>query len=173
RGVLIAGLLRSEDSGEDFARLESYALLAASALDREAAREERTASNEILRKIIEDSRECLLVIDGEGKILEASRAAATRLFTPWGRMDGTLLEELFSPVAREAVTEWRDRLHPPGMAPLQKKEAPPSAIAAALARRGLLRMHLRGEIAGIAGNGPRCLIHLEDQGAQQTLREAE
>ena len=58
RGVLMAGLLRSDDSGEDFLRLESYALLAASALDREAAREERTASNEMLRKIIEDSHEC-------------------------------------------------------------------------------------------------------------------
>ena len=46
RGVLMAGLLQSEDSAEDFSRLESYALLAASALDREAAREERTASSE-------------------------------------------------------------------------------------------------------------------------------
>ena len=113
RGVLMAGLLRSEDSAEDFSRLESYALLAATALDREAAREERTASNENFRKIVEDSRECLIVLDGEGKILEASRAAATLLFAPWGRMDGTLLEELFSPVARDAVTEWRSRFHAP------------------------------------------------------------
>ena len=67
RGVLMAGLLRSEDSAEDFSRLESYALLAATALDREAAREERTASNENLRKVIEDSRECLILLDGEGK----------------------------------------------------------------------------------------------------------
>ena len=50
RGVLMAGLPRPEDSGEDFLKLESYALLAASALDREAAREEQAASNEILRK---------------------------------------------------------------------------------------------------------------------------
>jgi PAS domain-containing protein len=121
RGILMAGLLRSEESGEDFLRMESYALLAASALDREAAREERTASHEILRNIIEDSRECLIVIDGEGKILEANRAAAMLLFTSRGRKDGTLLEELFSPVARDAVTEWRGRLPSLAPAPLQKK----------------------------------------------------
>ena len=171
----MAGLLRSEDSGgEDFARLESYALLAASALDREAAREERTASNETLRKIVEDSGECLIIIDGEGKILESSRAAAMLLFTPWGRMDGTLLEELFSPMAREAVLEWRDRLHSPPSAPaLMKKEVTPVVLEASLARGGVVRLHLRREITGMGGNGPRWLIHVEDQGAQETLREAE
>jgi signal transduction histidine kinase/FixJ family two-component response regulator len=171
-GVLMAGLLRSEDPGEDFPRLESYALLAASALDREAAREERSASYEILRMIIEASLECLIVIDGQGRILEASRAGAMLLFAPWGRMDGTLLEELFSPVARDAVIEWRDRLHSPAPAPVQKKKVlPPVALEAALERGGIIRMHLRGEITGMGGNGARWLIHIEDQGAQQTLRE--
>jgi signal transduction histidine kinase/CheY-like chemotaxis protein len=173
RGVLMAGLLRSEDSAEDFSRLESYALLAATALDREAAREERTASNENFRKIVEDSRECLIVLDGEGKILEASRAAAPLLFAPRGRMDGTLLEELFSPVARDAVTEWRSRFHAPAAAPLQKNEAPPAALEAALDRGGVVRMRLRGAIAGMGGDGPRWLIQVEDQEAQETLREAE
>jgi PAS domain S-box-containing protein len=173
RGVLMAGLLRSEDSAEDFSRLESYALLAATAMDREAAREERTASNENFRKIVEDSRECLIVLDGEGKILEASRAAAPLLFAPWGRMDGTLLEELFSPVARDAVTEWRSRFHAPAAAPLQKNEAPPAALEAALDRGGVVRMRLRGAIAGMGGDGPRWLIQVEDQEAQETLREAE
>jgi PAS domain S-box-containing protein len=178
RGVLMAGLLRSEDSAEDFSRLESYALLAASALDREAAREERAASSENLRKMIEDSGECLIVIDGEGKILEASRAAAMLLFTPWGRVDGTLIEELFSPMARDAVTEWRDRFRSPAPATLQKlqkknEEAPPAALEAALDRGGVIRMHLRGEITGMSGNGPKWLIQVEDQGGQQTLRESE
>jgi len=173
RGVLMAGLLRSEDSGEDFPRLESYALLAASALDREAAREERTASNENLRKILEDSGECLIIIDGTGKILEASRAAAMLLLALWGPMGGTLLEELFSPVAREAVTEWRDRLHSPATAPLRKKEVPPPAFEAELERGGIIRMHLRCEIAGMGGNGPRWLIQVEDLGAHQRLHESE
>jgi phospho-acceptor domain-containing protein/GAF domain-containing protein len=48
RGVLMAGLSRPDVSGEDFLRLESYALLAASALDREAAREERAAAVALL-----------------------------------------------------------------------------------------------------------------------------
>jgi len=173
RGVLMAGLLRSEDSAEDFSRLESYALLAATALDREAARDERTGSNENLRKVIEDSRECLILLNGEGKILEASRAAAMLLFAPWGRIDATLLEELFSPVARDAVTEWRSRFHSPAAAPLQKKEAPPIALEAALDHGGVVRMHLRGAIAGMGGDGPRWLIQVEDQESQETLREAE
>jgi PAS domain S-box-containing protein len=172
RGVLMAGLLRSADSSDDFARLESYALLAASALDREAAREERTASNETLRRIIEDSSESLIVIDGEGKILETSRAAALLLFTPWDRVNGTLLEELFSMEAREAVIEWQDRLHSPAPA-LKKKEVAQIALEAALVRGGVIRMHLRREITGMGGNEPRWLIQIEDQEAQQTLREAE
>ena len=173
RGVLMAGLLRSEDTTEDFSRLESYAFLAASALDRQAAREDRAASSENLRKMIEDSGECLIVIDGEGKILEASRAAAMLLFTPWGRVDGTLLEELFSPMARDAVTGWRERYRSRAPAILPKEEAPPAALEAALDRGGVIRMHLRGEISGTGGNGPRWLIQVEDQGGQQTLREAE
>jgi signal transduction histidine kinase/FixJ family two-component response regulator len=173
RGVLMAGLLRSEDSAEDFSRLESYALLAATALDREAAREEQTASNENLRRVIEDSPECLIVLDGEGKIQGASRAATTLLFGPWGLADGALLDELFSPAARDAGTEWRNRVHSSALAPVEKKEAPPVPLEAALARGGAVRMHLRGKITGMGGNGPRWLIHVENQGEQETLRETE
>jgi PAS domain S-box-containing protein len=171
RGVLMAGLLPSEDSVEDFARLESYTLLAAAALDREAAREERTASNQILRKIIEDSGECLIVIDGQGKILESSRAAAVLLFSARGRMQGTLLEELFSSVARDAVVEWRERLCSP--APEQIKNVHPPAFEAALERGGVIRLNPRCEITAMEGNGPRWLIQVEDQGARLALRDAE
>ena len=173
RGVLMAGFLQSEDSGEDFPRLESYALLAASALDREAAREERTAYNENLRTIIADSGESLIVIDREGRILEASRAAAMLLFAPWGRMEGTHLEELFSSVARDAVVEWRERLQCAATPAAAKKEVHPPALEAALERGGIVRLHLRREITGMGGNGPRWLVHVEDQGAQQTHREME
>ena len=51
-GVLLAGLLPGEDSSDDFARLESYALLADSALDREIARQEQTASENALRRFV-------------------------------------------------------------------------------------------------------------------------
>jgi PAS domain-containing protein len=81
-GVLMAGLLRSEDGNEDFARLESYALLAASAMDRELARQERAAGKRSLRQILEDSRECLVVVDEKGIVREASRAAAALLSPP-------------------------------------------------------------------------------------------
>jgi len=173
RGVLMAGLLRSEDSGEDSARLESYALLAASALDREAAREERAASCEILRDVIEDSSDCLVVVDGEGKILETSRAAALLLFTPWGQVKGTHFEELFSAAAREAITQWREGLPSArSTATRRKLEVVPVALEAALARGGVIRLHLRREITRMGGIGSRWLIHLENQAAQQSLRDA-
>ena len=99
-GVLMAGFMASEDSNEDFARLESYALLAASALDREAARDERAACKKSLRQIIEDSRECLVAIDEKGIVREASRAAIALLPLPWVRPQEMLLEDFFSPAAR-------------------------------------------------------------------------
>ncbi len=151
----------------------SAAVLAVPALDREAAREERTAPSDIVRNIIEASGECLVVLDEQGKILEASRPAATLLFPPRGRVDGTALEQLFSPVARDAVTEWRGRLHSPAASSARKKEVPPPDFEAALERGGVIRMHLRCEIAGMGGNGPSWLIQVADQGAQQTLRESE
>ena len=178
RGVLMAGLLRSQDSGEDFPRLESYALLAASALDREAAREERKASKEILRRIVEDSAECLILIDAEGKIQEASRAAAMLLFAPWGRRDGTVLEELFFGVARDAVAEWRARLDSRAsgskVVVMPKNDGVASrAFEAALERGGTVRMSVRHEIAESGAQGPWWLIEVQEQGVRPTQREAE
>jgi signal transduction histidine kinase/CheY-like chemotaxis protein len=173
RGVLMAGLfVRPEDSEEDFLRLESYALLAASALDREAAREERTASTEILRRIIEDSPENLVLLDDRGKILEASRAA-TALFAPIKRMEGVQLEELFSPAEREAVIGWREGFPSPAFALEHEKEMTPVALDAARARGGVVQMRLRRAIGGTRGNGPRWLLHVEEQGAQESARESE
>ena len=181
RGVLMAGFSRAEDAEENLHRLEGYALLAATALDREAAREERMASSETLRKIIEDSGECLLVIDGDGKILEASRAAALLLFPTWGGMQDAMLEELFSPFARDGVAEWRERFLPVGPELTQGNEIRPPVFEAELERGGIVRMHLRREITGTGGAGPRWLLFFEEQAngrveeraAQQMLRESE
>ena len=75
------------------------------------------------------------------------------LFAPRGRIDGALLEELFSPVARDAVIEWRDRFHSLCRAYAHEKELLPPAFEAELERGGIVRMHLRGEITGMGGNG--------------------
>ena len=173
RGVLMAGLPHSEDSSEDFTRLESYALLAASALEREAAREERSESTELLRRIVQESGENLVLIDEHGEIQEASRPAATLLFAHRGRGEGTLLEEFVSSEAREAVTEWRSLLHRISASPGQEKGLFPPALEAALDRGGVIRIRLRSEVKGMGWNGLRWLIHLEDRGAQQAQREAE
>jgi len=168
-----AGWMRRWRGGRGAEDRAGAPVLAVSAMDREAAREERTAPSDIVRNIIEESGECLVVLDEQGKILEASRPAAALLFPPRGRVDGTPLEELFSPIARDAVTEWRGRLHSPAAAHTRKKEAPPPDFEAALERGGVIRMHLRCEIRGMGGNGPSWLVQVEDPGAHETLRESE
>ena len=167
-----AGWLRRWRSGR--AEGEARApVLATSELHREAAREERAASSEILRKVIEDSREWLVLIDAEGRIHESSRAAATFLFTPLKAIDGMFLDELFSPLARNAVAAWRQLLRSPLPAAILQKEASPAVLEAALEKGGIIRMHLRCEITARGEDGPRWLLHLEDLGEVQTWRDAE
>lgn len=145
----------------------------ASTMDREVARDAGTVSGEIVKKIIKDSSECLVILDEQGKILEASLTAAMLLFLSPGRMEGTVLEELFSPVARDVVTEWRGRLCSLSGSSDRKKDGPPPDFEAALGRGGIVRMHLRCEIAGLARSGPVWLIQIEDQSAQQARRDTE
>ena len=109
-GVLMAGLQASENSNEDSARLEPYALLAASALDRELARAERVAGNKSLRQIIEDSGECLVAVNERGIVREASRAAVELFFPDWVHPQEMQLEDFFSPAVREEVAQWRKPL---------------------------------------------------------------
>jgi signal transduction histidine kinase/CheY-like chemotaxis protein len=180
-GVLMAGFLTSEDSSEDFTRLESYALLAASALDREFAREERAACKRSLRQIIEDSGECLLAIDERGTVREASQAAVMQIFPPWGRPKEMLLEEFFSPAAREAVAQWRNRITSPDSKLALRNESPLVPLEASLPFGGTVRLHLRSRIAGLRarlgdgfGDGAALwLVHFENQEEQQSLREAD
>ncbi len=173
RGVLMAGLSRREDSEEDLLRLETYALLAASALDRHAAREERTASNGSLRKIIAESRECLILIDGEGRILEASQAAATLLFTTRARAGVMAVEELFVSAVRSAAVEWRERFRAPPSGPLPEAEFLPPAFEAALERGGTIRLRARCAVTGTGRGAANWLIQVDDLEARETLRQAE
>ncbi len=172
-GVFMAGLSRPENSGEDVAALESYVLLAATALDRDVARAELKASGDAYRKMIESSRECLLLMDDQGKILETSCAAAALLFAPWSPMDGTFLEELFFPVMRDAITEWRMSLHTAEMASAQIEEHLEPVVEGTLERGGNVRMRKRSEVPAIGGQGRKWLIYLEESEARQAPRDAE
>jgi len=179
RGVLMAGLAWPENSGEDLAKLEACALLAASAMDRETAIEERAASSALLRTLVKDSTECLVVIDREGEILQTSHAAAARLCSPWDdinidvdrKLDGRPLEELFSGDARAAISEWRGQLRAQVSGAANQREIPPPALEAALVRGGVVRMHLRCEISGLDGEAPKWLLYFEEMGTQKIHHE--
>jgi signal transduction histidine kinase/FixJ family two-component response regulator len=172
-GVLMAGFVNSEDGDDDLARLESYALLAASAFDREVAREERAAARRSLRQILEESEECLVVVDGKGSVCEASRAAAALLFSSRRLLGEMQLEDFFSPAAREEVVQWRRRFAAPDSPRASRTECPQLPLDGVLARGGTVRMHIRSAIDGL-GNGTRMwLAHIEDREEQQTRREAE
>jgi PAS domain-containing protein len=148
-----AGWMRRWRGGRGLKEEASAPVVSAAMLDREGAREERTASREMVRKIIENSSDFLVVLDEQGEIQEASRTAAMLLFPQQGRIDGARLEELFSPVARDAVSEWRARLRSPAASPARKKDASPPVFEAALERGGIVRMLLRCEFAGMGGMG--------------------
>ena len=171
-GVLMAGLLHSEGSSGDISRLESYALLSASALDQELGRGERTSFQKSLRKIIEDSRECLVAIDESGLVRETSRAGAALLFARRGRQDETFLEDFFTSAAREAVAEWRSRLAFADSALATRPELPPIALEAALEQGAVVRLNMRTEIEGPVAGPHRWVIAVEDRDAQQSQTEA-
>ncbi len=180
-GVLMAGFLASEDSSEDFTRLESYSLLASSALDREFAREERLASKKLLSQLIEDSQECLVAVAQNGTVREASGAAVELLFAPRGTPKEILLEDFFSPASRGAVTQWRERITSPDSTMATVREAIPDSLEASLQSGATVRLRLRAKIAGLGsrhgdgfGDGTRMwLVHFESQDEQQALRLSE
>jgi signal transduction histidine kinase/CheY-like chemotaxis protein len=173
RGVLMAGLTGSKNVDEVVSTLESYAMLASASLEHDVAREERSASEKVLRKMVQDSTECLLLIDGDGKILETSRVATIQLFAPWGRREGMLLEELFFPGTRKEVIAWRGQIQMGEGIRTEKKMYPAPVLQGALDRGGVARMSLRCEVAGNSGNVRRWLIHVEQPKSRQVSHEAE
>jgi two-component system NtrC family sensor kinase len=173
RTVLMAGFTQSETADDDVLALEYYAMLVSAALERNAAREEQSASEKILLKMVEDSTECLLVIDASGKILEASRAATMQLFAPWGRMEGTLLEELFSPVSRKEVTAWRGQIRSEEGTRNDKTESTGAVLQGSLERGVVVRMSLRCELGANSANSTRWLIHVELAENNPVSHEAE
>jgi PAS domain-containing protein len=83
-----------------------------------------------------------------------------------------MLEDYFSPTAREAVAQWRNRFTSPDSALASRTERPLVPLEAALRPGTVVRLHLRSAIDGL-GNGAMWLLHFENQDEQQTIREAE
>jgi signal transduction histidine kinase/CheY-like chemotaxis protein len=172
-GVLIAGLRSLEDSNNEMVALESYALLAATVLDREAARKERGEWIDSLQRIVEESSECLVIVDEKGRVCEAGRAARAFLHFESGLAKGVLLEDLFSPAAHNAVGEWRERFitHNPEVAPGDKCLVVP--LEAALAAGQVVRLHLRSAIDAREDEMRRWLIYFEAHDSRKALHEVE
>jgi signal transduction histidine kinase/CheY-like chemotaxis protein len=171
-GVLMAGLLASEDSVEDMARLESYALLVSSALDREAMREERAGWSGSFRRIVEDSSEYLVFVDEEGRVCDASRAANTFLQLDSGRTDEMRIEDLFVAAARNAVVKWREHVVQHFR---RGTSAEPSVIPfeAALLTGSVVRLHLRSVVEACGNDDRRWLVYLEDFASQKAQLQTE
>jgi PAS domain S-box-containing protein len=172
-GVLMAGLLPSEDSADDMARLESYALLAASALDQEAMRGERTAWARSLQQMVEESSENLVFLDEQGRVREANPAARTFLRLGAGHTGEVRLEDLFVPAAREAVAEWRAQVIRQDAGRESGAGPPVVLLEAALTAGAVVRLHLRSVIEASGHDVRQWLVHFEDYGSRKAQLEAE
>ena len=172
-GVLMAGLLPSEDSADDMARLECYALLASSALDQEATRAQRTGWMHSLRQIVEESTEYLVFVDKEGRVREASSAARTFLHLGSGHGEEDRLEDLFAPASRDAVTGWRERAVRSDSGHGPNPERPAVPLEAALTSGAIVRLHLRSTVEVCSNDDQRWLVYFEDYGARMAQLEEE
>jgi signal transduction histidine kinase/CheY-like chemotaxis protein len=155
-GLLAAGFTAPENSSEDLVRLESYALLAACALEQEAARNERAQWTNCIHQIVKESSEWLLAIDEKGRIREASSVARAALGLDPKDTEGMLLEDLFASAGRAVVVQWR------GTVARGVGEAVIVPVEAALAAGAVVRLRLRSALDGRGAAGQRWLVHLED-----------
>ncbi len=108
-GVLLAGF-SAADTPAVATQLDSYLAMASLVLER-AARKSREAELEgTLEALLDSTSEWLLILDDDGSIEEASRAAriAMHLYSMHGGF--AHLEDLFVPGARKALREWRESL---------------------------------------------------------------
>jgi signal transduction histidine kinase/ActR/RegA family two-component response regulator len=166
-GLLVAGFTAPENTSEDLARLESYALLAASALEQEAARKDRTHWTNCFHQMLEESSEWLLSIDEMGRIREASSGARDALRLDPRDADEMLLEDLFASAGRDGVVQWRAKAAQGGA------EAALVPLEAALAGGKMVRLRLRSTLEGRGAAGLRWLVQLEDAEKGKTPKEAE
>jgi len=142
-GVLVAGLSSEAEANAELERLESYATLAAAALREERRRTAVADAETSCRALLESSSESVLIVDREGVIREASRAARERLDLRPTRLGRVRLKEPFAQGAREVVAAWFDsgRNAPPQEmpAPLETTLGNGSTVLLHM-RRGLLEL---------------------------------
>ncbi len=163
-GVLLAGLSPEAESTAGLERLECYAPLAAAALWEEHRRTLAADAEGSYRALLESSGEWILVVDREGIICEASRAALEHVGLGSARLGRARLEELFSAPARERIAAWRASARD---APLEAATAP---IEGVLPNGLSVRLHLRRGLPGTALSDGRRQVCMEDVTA---LRAAE
>ena len=165
-GVLLAGMSPEAEATAGLERLESYAILAAAALWQEHHRTLAADAESSYRALLESTAECMLIVDREGIICEASRAALEHLGLGSARLGRARLEELFSAPARDRIAAWR----------ASAWDAPPAAAGEAAPIEGVLpnglsvRLHLRRGPPGPLLSDGRRQICVEDVTA---LRAAE
>jgi PAS domain-containing protein len=126
-----------------------------------------------LQRIIEESSECLVAVDEEGRVREASRVARSFLHLHPGSAEILLFEDLFSSHARQAVIEWRERFvkHNSELAPGAKRALAP--FQAVLATGTVVRLQLRSAIDADGDEVRRWLIYFENHTSRMALRETE
>jgi signal transduction histidine kinase/CheY-like chemotaxis protein len=109
-GILMVGLGTRAQGDEVTKRLESYAALAAMALDREASLGQTSVLTAAVRHWLENTPERLLLVNAGGRITQASRVARAALQLGPSLAPEARLEDLFVEGARQAIAEWLDSL---------------------------------------------------------------
>jgi len=170
-GVLLAALDHSAGTVAGVEQLESYAMLAAAALWEEHRGESGTDLESFQRTQLESTPGWILLLDHQGVVCEASRAALKNLGLQPARLGHVRLEQMFSPAACEAVVAWRT------FAASAAAGGIAEPLEGALANGLTVRMHLRGSLPGRQQAEARWQVAIEDltplRAAERKGRQAE
>jgi len=169
-GVLMVGLGRTENRDANLASVESYALLAATAFELETSRQERAAAARSWQNAIQESQEWLAAVDENGNVREMSSSVRAALGANLILPAEARLEDLFSPLARDAVADWREQLKSSNTEQGNRPLAP-VPLEAALTGGRVVCTRLRSTLNGCGVDGRRWLVHLEESGRNNAEME--
>jgi len=166
-GVLLVGFAATGDfSAAKY--LEPYAAIASLSLERETREDRRVEAETTLEALLGSVPEWLVILEEDGTIARASRAAHAGLRLNASRSGTIQLEDLFVSGARSALAEWRKSL------PAFRDEAAAGPLEVLLRDGAAVRLIPRLQIPrpGRVGEdsqpgGCRWLIVLEDLNAQE------